>query len=252
MKIANQQAIQEELYLRGIDIQQLLNSNETITKYFTAESLTRFLKDRWKTADEVASTLDIKKHHIIKVRGLVNKVYEKSGVPVGYTLIPIGQNSRLCINLDGIVIDFTTRLIKDFSLNHKGYKRITGHITLNDGTVRRQHFLHRLMAIAFIPNTDSLETVNHIDGDILNNSVGNLEWLSNADNYKHSVDVLTNRQTAYKGTGNGRSKLTNDKVIEYRKLHNDNKTTPAEIASIENMHISAVSRMLAGKSWSHI
>ena len=48
--------------------------------------------------------------------------------------------------------------------------------------------LHRLLALCFIPNPDNLETVNHIDGNKLNNALDNLEWMSRADNLYHAMD----------------------------------------------------------------
>jgi len=36
--------------------------------------------------------------------------------------------------------------------------------------------IHRLVAIAFIPNPDNLPCIDHIDGDPLNNCVDNLRW----------------------------------------------------------------------------
>lgn len=44
--------------------------------------------------------------------------------------------------------------------------------------------VHRLVAKAFLANEKGLATVDHIDGDKLNNSVGNLQWFSLADNIR--------------------------------------------------------------------
>ena len=60
----------------------------------------------------------------------------------------------------------------------KGYLRV--HLFNKDG---RKHFkVHRLVAEAFIPNPDEKPQVNHIDGNNQNNSVTNLEWVTNAEN----------------------------------------------------------------------
>jgi hypothetical protein len=56
---------------------------------------------------------------------------------------------------------------------------------------------HRLLAEVFIPNPLNLETVNHIDGDKLNNSLENLEWMSRSENVKHSREILMLRPIPY-------------------------------------------------------
>jgi hypothetical protein len=61
-------------------------------------------------------------------------------------------------------------------------------IKMRDGKAR---FLkvHRMVAIAFIPNPYGLSDVNHIDGNRFNNRVNNLEWLSRADNIRHGFET---------------------------------------------------------------
>ena len=46
--------------------------------------------------------------------------------------------------------------------------------------------IHRLVAEAFIPNPNNLETINHKDEVKTNNAVGNLEWMSQGDNVAYS------------------------------------------------------------------
>lgn len=62
-----------------------------------------------------------------------------------------------------------------------GYKRV------RIGDVK--YLLHRLVALTFIPNPENKEQVNHIDGNKINNSVENLEWVTNKENQIHKVQT---------------------------------------------------------------
>lgn len=55
-----------------------------------------------------------------------------------------------------------------------GYECVA--LTDNQGKVK-QHRVHRLVAIAFIPNPDNKNVVRHIDGNKTNNNVTNLTWV---------------------------------------------------------------------------
>lgn len=63
-----------------------------------------------------------------------------------------------------------------------GYYRVTFSINRK----RKQFYVHRLIAEYFIPNPDNLPQVNHIDGNKLNNSLDNLEWVTVQDNVIHA------------------------------------------------------------------
>lgn len=47
-------------------------------------------------------------------------------------------------------------------------------------------FVHRLVAIAFLPNPENLPDVNHKDEDKTNNDISNLEWMTRQANVAYS------------------------------------------------------------------
>jgi len=52
---------------------------------------------------------------------------------------------------------------------------------------RKSMRLHRLIALAFIPNTDNKPQINHLDGNPLNNKISNLEWSTQRENVIHAI-----------------------------------------------------------------
>lgn len=49
--------------------------------------------------------------------------------------------------------------------------------------------VHRLVALAFIPNPDNYDQINHIDEDKNNNCVQNLEWCNNSYNIRYGSGI---------------------------------------------------------------
>lgn len=62
--------------------------------------------------------------------------------------------------------------------NDEGYLKVT----LNKNNIVKYHSIHRLVAIAFIPNPEDKPQVNHIDEDKENNKAENLNWMTSKEN----------------------------------------------------------------------
>lgn len=103
----------------------------------------------------------------------------------------------------------TSRLLKPFSRGSrqqdKDKKGRYLSVRLLSNGVEQDYSVHRLVALAFIPNPRNLPFVNHINGIRDDNRVENLEWCDASYNIWHSYNIL--------GNTNG----TNIAVVQYTK-----------------------------------
>jgi hypothetical protein len=79
----------------------------------------------------------------------------------------------------------------------------------------RNFQVHKLVALAFVPNPLGYTEVNHLDTNRLNPKVDNLEWCLHVDNIAHSYYMGTRK----KGENSPRAKLTQEQVSYIRKVY---------------------------------
>ena len=151
-------------------------------------------------------------------------------------------------------------ILKGYSVSDNGSVRndVTGLILTNNLTGSgyynvkvngETYTIHKLVAKAFISCTDNSLVVNHKDGNKLNNHFSNLEWVTSSDNQKHAY--ATGLRISVKGNNHGLSKLTEEAVIEIKKLLIDG-VSQLEISKLFGVSKSAISHISRGFTWSHI
>lgn len=84
---------------------------------------------------------------------------------------------------------------KKYSVGKVGYP----YIALWKDNKQVLLYIHRLVATYFISNFEDKKYVNHINGDKLDFSVSNLEWVSNMENCHHSINRLEKGSSKYIG-----------------------------------------------------
>lgn len=71
-------------------------------------------------------------------------------------------------------------IMENYKPNEDGYIRV--YIS------NKTFLLHRLVALTFLENPENKETVNHMDGNKLNNTIDNLEFATNKEQQKHKFE----------------------------------------------------------------
>jgi hypothetical protein len=110
--------------------------------------------------------------------------------------------------------------------------------------------VHRMIAMAFIPNPENKKFVNHINGIKSDNRVENLEWVTKKENEWHSINVLGNKRNVEGLRDNWINPKQRVKVLLYTNQNEFVKEFESlkECAKYLGVVIGAVSNNLKGVS----
>ena len=128
---------------------------------------------------------------------------------------------------------------------------VTGYrvVSISDGETKKTKSVHRLVAMAFIPNPFDKPEVNHIDGNKQNNRVDKLEWVTSSENQTHAHEI--GLQPEIFGESHPNSKLTEADVLKIREDYKNGKLQ-REIAEEFGICRQNVSDIVNFKLWKRV
>ena len=150
-----------------------------------------------------------------------------------YTISPHGE----VVNTD------TGRVLKT-DLNNCGYKRVT----LSKGGVTNRFFIHRLVALHYIPNPKGSAQMNHKDGDKDNNFKDNLEWMSCKENHQHAMSSGLRAR----GEASSNTNLTNDLVKEVCVMMSEGYERKLILRQFPEVTVHMLGDIRRRKTWCHV
>lgn len=145
------------------------------------------------------------------------------------------------ISSKGVVRNRHSGVVLKIRLRRDGYL----DVKLND----RRFLVHRLVAMAFIPNPNGYPEVNHKNGVRHDARSENLEWVTPSQNVRHAF--ATGLRAGAKGELNGRNQIGEAVAREIMRRLSSGESS-SKIARSLDVTYYQVANIKHGKAWAHL
>jgi NTP pyrophosphatase (non-canonical NTP hydrolase) len=128
-----------------------------------------------------------------------------------------------------------------------GYHRVV--LFTGSKKSRREHFVHSMVAEAFIGPRPAGFEVNHKDGVKSHNTPFNLEYVTRKENQEHAIRLGLCKPVH--GSKHWRAKLTEQDVVAIRSAYQTGKFTYEDLAKKYSVDRSLIGLVVRNKIWVH-
>lgn len=154
-------------------------------------------------------------------------------------------NTQYLISSTGLIYSkIIDNLLSQFK-DKDGYLQVNLQIGTRSNVTKR---VHRLVAIAFLPNPHLKATVNHKDGIKTNNNIDNLEWCTHLENNQHAAK----NNLMCHGSDIHTSLLNEEDVVKIKYLFVEHLLGDTEIGNMFGVNNSTISNIRRKIAWKHI
>lgn len=139
---------------------------------------------------------------------------------------------------------------KGISLKHRQNQDGYAVVTLGKSDKRRAQSVHRIVAELFLPNPLGLPEVDHLDGNRMNPTVQNLEWVTRQENIRRAHE-RGNYNGRYLGERNPKANLNAEIVMQLRSEYQSG-TTVMELHKKYGYPYNTIGNAVRGITWKHL
>ncbi len=153
-----------------------------------------------------------------------------------------GYSQYLINNVGDIIIKKSHKKI-NANLHDNKILRIS---LIGDDGKRHSEYIHRLVALTYICNPENKPNIYHIDGNLMNNNIKNLKWVSNSDTI-----LKANRKSTIKVTSRSIYQIMSNKIIaQYESINQAAEKIGIVREAIDNC-LRGITKTSGGFEWKY-
>lgn len=138
---------------------------------------------------------------------------------------------------------YTNKILKEYTSKNSGYNNVT---LIHPKTRKKKTVnVHRYVAYFLVEGYEENKVVNHKDGVRTNNSISNLEWVTQKENIQHAIHCLKTRD--YRGEkhpmyGKKMSESAKIKMVQNRRETKGKNHWRSKPVLVENRFTEEIQR----------
>ena len=145
-----------------------------------------------------------------------------------------------------------TRKVGGNVLKPKTKKNGYLEVNLTVSNTSKSFYVHRLIAAAWLDMTTNNLQVNHKDGDKSNNTIRNLEVVTQSQNMVHAYKLGLIKPRNFKGSHHPNARTNEEEVVKIRHEHTNHHSIKRLLIDYPHLTKPILTKIVYRESWKHV